>query len=242
MWWLTNKASKKAARPAGRHEGLPRPRHADSHEEIQRLKDEAVARAMADIEPRREELASEQVAFHQRDFDAFAFKCERVGDFMVLDITRLGYTSPSVLDHDRRDVAPVTTVQRINLSLVTNIDLVRGCAPAREEPVEVAINYYQADGATMFFEGPLRLPREGEIMDASILGHLTPIVRPAWSSSPEPLARLSHFFNVFPSLNTFPLPADDDLVLFCGLGASIHCPFGTGDEVVAEIMEAIRGS
>lgn len=209
------------------------------YQELERQKAEAADAAMAEIEPTREAVAAEQVNFHKQDCDEFALKCERTADFMTLEITRLGRASPSVIDQDRRPVRPVTTTERINLSLVTNIDIWRGKEPAHEAPVDMFINYETPSGVS-YSSVPLHLSSDGEIMCAHVHGGFTPYPRAAWSQpSDRTDSCAGGSSNSFTSAHKFPHPADDDVIHFRGLGASINCPFGKGDEVVAKLMEAI---
>lgn len=219
---------------------------AEYYATIERQKREAADAFFAGIEPKRAETAEKFIAFHKADSDAYSFSCERLGDFMALTMTRLGKAQPSVIDPDQRTVKPIAVTARVNLSLVTSIDLRPGKPPAYEDHLGLSISYRSKNGGN-YSSSPLHVASEDAPMVASAWGWNETYHRSPWTPPPEKTDRDNErgmqwgmsYEGHTRTEQTFPRPAEDDRVYLTGLGASINCPFGRGEEVVSALMNAI---
>lgn len=231
-------------------------------EELTRQMVEATVKATREFEPRRKEYADAAIEEHRADTESYSFSCVRHGDFLTLAMSRLGSRDPSIIDPDRRTIAPVKTEVNVNLQKVTSVTLQDGKPAAREEEIRAYLSHAPdvpilRTGAhtyvTSWSSGgsEFGLPASGYHMEAAYyVGKARSGERPVWHLR-EASDKDSEYYggnyyggeNRAPAGIKWPVHAEDDEVRLAGLNAVIYTPYGRGREVLDAILAEIkRGS
>lgn len=199
-----------------------------------------VSKAEKELLAQKKEWADAAILEHRGDVDAYKFDCRRHGDFLTLFVTRLGY-------REDRTVGPVNFSTAINLMLVTEIHMFDGYPPAREVRTMWSMSYESEDGST-WGSFPIEMPRAGEkfvarpAMSKATPGYRLPYIQTVKSrTSPSVwgMAYIDHEGKVG-GTEPFPAKAEDDCIVFEGVGSTLLVPYGLGKSVLDRIMQEME--
>ncbi len=127
----------------------------------------------------------------------------------------------------------------LNLGLVTAIRVDEGNGPGRERPVVWTFGYANKDGKeTGFWASPMQLPPTGHIMIAKVHGskpYRLAFNEPRGPGQEPMMMWMGDSHETDNNFRTLPAYAEDDVVVFLGLGASMPVPFGCGQAALRRI-------
>lgn len=211
-------------------------------EEIERL----AAEAEKDVLARRDEFAEAARTEARLDLEGFEFKCVRFGSFMTLSSARRA----NLLTREPRDFAiPREFATSLNIAGCGSIRLIEGHAADLGWTVLYGYSMRPNPGVSGSYYGSGQVDYE--------LPGLHPEVRPLFPST-RTIGRRVHFqmpsnakqeydeddgpvqsqYQIKFRTPNFPRFAQDDLLFFSGLDATLFVPFGQGARVLDIILKA----
>lgn len=234
-WMARLSASMKEETIAKEPSVKPKLDQAEYHRQLEEAKAAAIADALPALLDRRQEFFDAAIEQHVADVAAYDFECRRHGDFLTVFATRL--------DH-RGSTAKFSTA--INLLKVTEIRLTSGVAPAVEQDVYWSFQYESQNGG-VYSSSPLRLPRDGETLKAYSWLPPASTGRDTYrepTKPDDPSGVVVHWghYECESKSGAMPSPAQDDEVVFVGIGSALLVPFGKGQMVLDAILEKMAAN
>lgn len=222
------------------------------------IADLASKKEAGEVFAKEKELKQQFAEEYQKDFDGFAFKCQRWGEFLSLQIKRV----------DRYHATA------INLPLVKDIQLTEGRAPDNDGVLEYfagPIRNEDKDGGHTYYnfysgyesDGKLLVIKKGWMWKVFPQYPYLPSERPLFKIQQDAVTTYATntstgymicTSNASTSYNhsrpeyshpvervtpNFPRAAVDDQIYFSGLGATVYAPAGRGAEVLQCILQEI---
>lgn len=198
---------------------------------------------------KRSELEEKFKEEYERDCAGFAFRCERWGAFIMLHIERKGNpTEPCNSywgDPHEREYAI-----SLNISLISTVKLELGSTPDQQGDISFYF-FYKYGGNSIGGTGldGHSIPREGYSISVypNILN--APYSRPLYIPDTAPNGNASANFGgnyssdyqIQYKIREFPRAAEDDKIIFGGIGSTLYVPAGRGAKVQEQILLSTDG-
>lgn len=164
---------------------------------------------------------------HDADVQGYEFRCERWGDYLALFIQRGSETESKYWVPEKRRICAA-----LNIGETREIKLIDGRLPDLEG--HACFGYFEqrdnTTGKDEYCPEPLLLKNEIRWMKLSLDNR----------TKEEGMHLASERDSLPVRLEGVARPAEDDLIRFEGIGATLHMPCGLGKEVYQKILDAIK--
>lgn len=213
------------------------------------LIEQQAAELVPEIESEQKTWFEDFVAEHDRDVAGYAFDCRRHGSFLTVFVTRKSNpTDDHPLAHWGATNLPQELATTLNLGLVKEIKFLGGHPPDLSGSIQFGFHKHYDSGGSGIGTGDGTYPAEpGSRWEVIKPSRPWMRGRPLVEFDPPPdkdagraIYMEDYRYQIRTTVERAARLAKDDTIRFIGLGATIHAPFGLGDQVHNAILKALE--